>query len=302
MAKQRTLKSIVNATGIAVHSGQKVYLTLRPAPVNTGIVFCRVDCDPAVTIPARVEHVVDTRFSTCIGREGVHISTVEHLMSALSGLGIDNLYVDVSAQEVPVMDGSAAPFVFLIKSAGIEEQNAVKKFIRIKKHIAVVQGDKTAELKPFEGFRVNLGLDYEHPILDDNKRVSFDFSSGSYIREVSRARTFGFLSDYEFLRERKLALGASLDNTVVLDEFKVVNEDGLRYSDECVRHKVLDAIGDLYLLGHSVIGEFVGYKSGHELNNKLLRRLLQEEDAFEIITFEDSETVPLSFIPVLQAS
>ncbi|MCH9770534.1 MAG: UDP-3-O-acyl-N-acetylglucosamine deacetylase [Gammaproteobacteria bacterium] len=294
MIKQRTLKNVIRATGIGVHSGEKVYLTLRPAPPNTGVVFCRTDLDPVVQIPARVENIGDTSLSTCLVRDGARVATVEHLLSALSGLGIDNAYIDLTSPELPIMDGSSGPFVFLIQSAGVEEQNAHKKFIRIKRKVCVKDGDKTAQISPYDGFKVDFKIDFDHPIFNEgNKEATLDFSSTSYVKEISRARTFGFLSDYEYIRKNNLALGASLDNAIVIDEFKVLNQDGLRYPDEFVRHKILDVVGDLYLLGHSVIGQFKGYKSGHALNSKLLNAILAAENAWEIATFDDPEELPI---------
>lgn len=302
MIKQRTLKNIIRATGVGVHTGEKVYLTLRPAAPNTGIIFRRVDLDPVVEIRAKAKYIGDTRLCTVLVKDSVRIATVEHLMSALAGAGIDNLYVDVTSPELPIMDGSAAPFVFLIQSAGIEEQNAEKKFIRIKRRVEVTKGDQLARVEPYQGFKVSMGIDFEHPvILDSNQKLMFDFADSSYTKEVSRARTFGFLSDYEYIRKNNLALGASLDNAIVLDEFKVMNEDGLRYKDEFVRHKILDVIGDLYLLGYSLIGSFVGHKSGHALNSCLLTKLLAEQDAWEVVSFPDRRTSPVHFLkPVTQ--
>lgn len=298
MLQQRTLKNVIKATGVGVHTGEKVYLTLRPAAPNTGIVFRRIDLNPAVDIPARAENVGDTRLSTCLIKDGVRIATVEHLLSAISGLGIDNAYVDLTAAEVPIMDGSAGPFVFLIQSAGIEEQRAAKRFIRIKKKVMVKQGDKKAWIESFEGFKVSFTIDFDHPVFHKTNQTStIDFSSISYVKEVSRARTFGFLADFETLRQKNLGLGCSLDNAIVVDDFRVMNEDGLRYEDEFVKHKILDVVGDLRLLGHNLIGAFSGYKSGHELNNLLLRTLLADQEAWEIVTFVDSSQVPVSFIP-----
>lgn len=300
MIRQRTLKNVIKATGVGVHSGKKVYLTLRPAAPNTGIVFRRIDLNPVVDIPARVENVGDTNLSSCLIKDNARIATVEHLMSAFSGLGIDNAYVDLTAPEVPIMDGSAGPFVFLIQSAGIEEQNAAKKFIRIKKKVVVEQGDKKAWVDHYEGFKVSFTIDFQHPAFRKNNQTSaIDFSQASYVNEVSRARTFGFLADFENLRRNNLGLGANLDNAVALDDFRVINEDGLRFEDEFVKHKILDAVGDLYLLGHNLIGAFHGYKSGHELNNQLLRTLLADEKAWEIVSFTDPVTMPVSFIPAL---
>ena len=303
MIRQRTLKNVIRATGVGLHTGEKIYLTLRPAPVDTGIIFCRVDLDEPVLIPARSENVGDTRLSTTLTRGDVRISTVEHLLSAMAGLGIDNAYIDLSAAEVPIMDGSAGPFVFLIQSAGIEEQNAPKRFIRIKRPVTVEDGDKRAGFEPFDGFKVGFTIEFDHPVFKGNSQHSeIDFSTTSFVKEVSRARTFGFMHEIEQLRERQLALGGSLDNAVVLDNFRVLNEDGLRYGDEFVKHKILDAIGDLYLLGHSLIGAFSGYKSGHALNNKLLRALVADRSAWEEVTFEDVSEAPISFLQPVPAS
>jgi UDP-3-O-[3-hydroxymyristoyl] N-acetylglucosamine deacetylase len=302
MIRQRTLKNAIRATGVGLHTGEKIYLTLRPAPANTGIVFCRVDLDPPVQIRASLENVGETRLSTTLVKGGARISTVEHLLSAMAGLGIDNAYVDLSAPEVPIMDGSAGPFVFLIQSAGIEEQQASKRFIRIKRAVEVRDGDKTARVDPFDGFKVGFTIEFDHPVFKSNTRHSeIDFSATSFVKEVSRARTFGFIAEIEQLHERELALGGSIDNAVVLDDYRVLNEDGLRYRDEFVKHKILDVIGDLYLLGSGMIGAFSGYKSGHELNNKLLRTLMDDVTAWERVTF-DKVTPPLAFIqpvPVL---
>ena len=303
MIKQRTLKNVIRATGVGLHTGEKVYLTLRPAAPDTGIVFRRVDLDSPVDIPAKAENVGDTRLSTTLVKDGVRISTVEHLLSAFAGLGIDNAYVDLSAPEVPIMDGSAGPFVFLIQSAGVEEQNVAKRFIRIRRPVEVREGDKIARFEPFHGFKVSFGIDFEHPAMSTESRQSvIDFSSTSFVKEVSRARTFGFLRDIEMLRENGLALGGSMDNAIVVDDFRVLNEDGLRYEDEFVKHKILDAIGDLYLLGHSLIGAFSGYKSGHELNNRLLKALIAQPEAWEEVTFEDAERAPISYMKPAQAS
>ncbi|MEO7729222.1 MAG: UDP-3-O-acyl-N-acetylglucosamine deacetylase [Burkholderiales bacterium] len=293
MIKQRTLKNIIRATGVGLHTGEKVYLTLRPAAPNTGVVFRRVDLAQPVDIKADPYRVGDTRLSSCLERDGVRVSTVEHLMSALAGLGIDNVYVDVSAGEVPIMDGSAGPFVFLLQSAGIEEQAAAKKFIRILKTVTVTDGDKSARFEPHNGFKVEFSIDFDHPVFENSaKSVCVDFATTSYVREVSRARTFGFMHEVEWMRGQGLALGGSLDNAIVLDEYRVLNSDGLRYDDEFVKHKVLDAIGDLYLLGHPVLGAFVAHKSGHALNNLLLRRLLEQQDAWEYVSFDRTEDVP----------
>ena len=297
MIKQRTLKNSIKATGVGLHTGDKVLLNLRPAAPNTGIVFRRTDLDPVAEIEARADHVGDTSLSTTLTKNGVRVSTVEHLLSAFAGLGIDNAYVDVSAPEVPIMDGSAAPFVFLIQSAGIVEQNAAKRFVRILRPVQVTDGEKKAAFVPFDGFKVNFGIEFDHPAFVDRPRTaSIDFSSTSFVREVSRARTFGFLNDIEMLRENNLAMGGSLDNAVVVDDYRVINEDGLRYDDEFVKHKILDAIGDLYLLGHSLIGAFHGYKSGHALNNQLLLALLADETAWEEVVFEEEQGAPISYV------
>ena len=297
MIRQRTLKNIIRATGVGLHSGEKVYLTLKPAPVDSGIVFRRTDLDPVAEVPARAEYVGETTMSTTLIKDGVKVDTVEHLLSAMAGLGIDNAVVELSAPEVPIMDGSAGPFVFLIQSAGIEEQEAPKQFIRIKREVTVEEDGKTATFVPFEGFKVTFGIDFDHPVFRGRSQsASVDFSSTSFVKEVSRARTFGFMRDIEYLRSQNLALGGSVDNAIVVDEYRVLNEDGLRYEDEFVKHKILDAIGDLYLLGKSLVGEFRGYKSGHALNNKLLRALLANADAYEVVTFEDAGAAPISFM------
>ncbi|MEJ2577352.1 MAG: UDP-3-O-acyl-N-acetylglucosamine deacetylase [Gammaproteobacteria bacterium] len=297
MIRQRTLKNVIRATGVGLHTGEKIYLTLRPAPVNTGIVFCRVDLDEPVQIPARPQNVGETRLSTCLVSGDVRICTVEHLLSAMAGLGIDNAYVDVSAAEVPIMDGSAGPFVFLIQSAGIEEQNAPKRFIRIRRTVELREDGKLARFEPFDGFKVGFTIEFDHPcIRHDIQHSEIDFATTSFVKEISRARTFGFMSEVEQLRERDLALGGSLENAVVMDDYRVLNEDGLRYRDEFVKHKILDAIGDLYLLGHSLIGAFNGYKSGHALNNRLLKTLIADESAWEEVTFKADERVPISYM------
>lgn len=294
--KQTTLKTEMSATGTGLHTGQKVFLKICPAPIDTGIRFRRIDQNPIVEIPARVENVGDTTLNTCLIKDGVRVSTVEHLLSAFAGLGIDNAYVDLTAPEVPIMDGSAGPFVFLAQSAGIQEQNALKKYIKIKRKIEVRQGDKFASISPHNGFKVTLTIDFDHPIIrSGNQTATIDFSTTSYVKEVSRARTFGFLSEVEYLRRNGLALGGSLDNAIVLDEFRILNEDGLRFEDEFVKHKLLDVIGDLYQLGHSMIGEFQGYKCGHQLNNQLLHALLENESAWEIVTFTDKKKLRIAF-------
>lgn len=303
MIRQRTLKNVIRATGVGLHTGDKVYLTLRPAAPDTGIIFRRVDLPQPVDIPARPENVGDTRLSTTLVSEGERVSTVEHLLSAFAGLGVDNAYVDVSAPEVPIMDGSAGPFVFLIQSAGVEEQNRLKRFIRIKRPVRVEDGDKYAIFEPFEGFKVEFSIDFDHPaFMSRAKSATMDFSTTSFVREVSRARTFGFLRDIEALRQQNLALGGSMDNAVVVDDYRVLNEEGLRYEDEFVRHKILDAIGDLYLLGHSLIGSFRGHKSGHGLNNRLLRALMADAGAWEEVTFDDAERSPIAYMRPLAAS
>jgi UDP-3-O-[3-hydroxymyristoyl] N-acetylglucosamine deacetylase len=294
--KQRTLKDSVHAAGIGLHSGAKVYMTLRPAAANTGIVFRRVDLDPVVDIPAQALNVSETTLGTTLELDGVRIATVEHLMAAFAGLGIDNAFVDLTAAEVPIMDGSAAPFVFLLQSAGIEEQNASKRFIRIVKPVELRRGDKWTRLKPYNGYRVDLEIDFDHPMLRKHQQsVSFDFSTTAFLKQISRARTFGFLRDIELLRARDLTLGGSLDNAIVMDDYRVLNEDGLRFRDEFVRHKVLDALGDLYLLGACLIGEFSGFKSGHQLNNLLLRALLDQPDCYQEVVFEGPRQSPVSY-------
>ena len=302
MIPQRTLKNVIRATGVGLHTGDKVLLALRPAPPNTGIVFRRVDFDPVVEIPASVDFVGDTRMSTTLQREGVNVSTVEHLMSAFAGLGIDNAYVDLDAAEVPIMDGSAGPFVFLIQSAGIEEQKFPKQFIRVKREVEIRNGDKWARFESFDGFKVQFSIDFDHPILQSSSQMAcVDFSTTSYLKEVSRARTFGFLQDVETLQEAGLARGGSLDNAVVMDGFHILNEDGLRYGDEFVKHKILDAIGDLYLLGHSLIGFFSAHKSGHALNNRLLREIKADPSAWELVSYENVESGPINFLQPLTA-
>jgi UDP-3-O-[3-hydroxymyristoyl] N-acetylglucosamine deacetylase len=293
MLKQRTLKSLVRATGVGLHSGAKVTLVLRPAAPDTGIVFRRVDLDPPVDLRADPRSVGDTRMASCLEKDGVKIGTVEHLMSALAGLGIDNLYIDVDAAEIPIMDGSAATFVFLLKSAGIEEQPAAKRFLRVRKTVEVRDGDKWARFEPYEGFRLSFSIVFNHPAVDHTgTSTTFDFAEQSYVREVARARTFGFMQDVEMLRENGLALGGSLDNAIVMDEYRVLNADGLRYADEFVKHKVLDAIGDLYLAGHPLLAAFSAHKSGHALNNALLRKLLADATAWELVSFEQPEQTP----------
>lgn len=296
MLRQRTIKTAIRASGVGLHSGRKVYMTLRPAAENSGITFRRVDLDEPVDIPADPTLVGETMLGTTLIKDGVKVATVEHLMSALAGLGIDNLNVDLSAPEVPIMDGSAGPYIFLLQSAGIEEQNAAKKFIRIRKKIRVEDGDKWAQLTPFNGFKVNFEIAFNHPVFNKLSRdASIDFSSTSFLKEVSRARTFCFLRDVEALRAHNLTLGGSMDNAIVLDDYRILNEDGLRYANEFVIHKILDAIGDLYLLGHGLIGEYSAFKSGHDLNNKLLRALLNDQPAWEEVTYKDPERAPISY-------
>ena len=290
MIRQRTLKNVIGATGVGLHTGKKVYLTLRPAPVNTGIVFRRVDLDPVAEIPAALDRVSDTRLSTTIEHNGVRVSTVEHLMSAFAGLHIDNAIVELDSDEVPIMDGSAGIFVFLIQSAGIEMQSAPKQFIRISKPIEIRDGDKWARFEPYDGFKVSFSIDFDHPSMQSSaQEATIDLSEISFAKEVSRARTFGFLQDVEALQEIGLARGGSLDNAIVMDDFRVINDDGLRYGDEFVKHKILDAIGDLYLLGCPLIGSFCAHKSGHGLNNRLLRELDERQDCWETVTFDGSE-------------
>ncbi len=303
MIKQRTLKNEIRATGVGLHTGRKVFLTLRPAAVDTGIVFRRVDLDPVVEIQAKAENVGDTTLSTSLVSGDVRVSTVEHLLSAMAGLGIDNAVVELSAEEVPIMDGSAGPFVFLIQSAGIQEQNAPKRFVRIKKTVTVKEGDKVASFKPFNGFKVSFTIDFDHPVFKERTLdATVDFSSTSFVKEVSRARTFGFMHEIEYLRSKGLAKGGSVNNAIVIDKYRILNEDGLRYEDEFVKHKVLDAIGDLYLLGYSLIGEYQAYKSGHGLNNQSIRELMKQKDAWEMVTFEDdAETAPISYAKPLAA-
>ncbi len=286
-----------------MHNGQKVVMTLRPAPVNTGIVFRRIDLEPCVEMRAEPRRVGDTALSTTLVAEnGTRVATIEHLMSALAGLGVDNLYVDLSAPEVPIMDGSAGPFVFLIQSAGIAEQNAPKRFIRIRQSLEVRDADKWVRFEPWEGFRVGFEIEFDHPVFRSrNCKVDLDFSTTSYLKEVARARTFGFMRDIEFLRQRNLVLGGSMDNAVVVDDYRVLNADGLRYDDEFVKHKVLDAIGDLYLLGTGLIGRFVGYKSGHELNNALLCELLDRPEVWEEVVFDEHDAAPISYLQPVQA-
>jgi len=296
MIRQRTLRNSIKATGVGLHTGDKVLLTLCPAPVDTGIVFRRTDLNPVAEIPARADLVGETTLSTCLIHGDARVSTVEHLLSAMAVLGVDNAYVDVTAPEIPIMDGSAAPFVFLLQSAGIVEQHAAKKFIRVRKEVTVTDGDKTASFLPLEGFKISFAIDFDHPVFKHRATTTeIDFSTTSFVREVSRARTFGFVEEIEYLRSKGLARGGSMDNAVVIDDYKVLNHGGLRYEDEFVKHKVLDAIGDLYLLGYSLIGEYRAFKSGHALNNHALRTLIANKDAWEMVTFEDVEQAPISY-------
>lgn len=300
MVKQRTLSNAIRATGVGLHTGEKVMLTLKPAPVDTGIVFYRVDLGEPVEIKATPQSVTETIMSTTIEADGAKISTVEHLMSAFAGMGVDNAYVELSTHEVPIMDGSAAPFVFLLQSAGIAEQNKAKKFIRIKKPLKVKDGDKWVKLEPFNGFKVSFEIDFDHPIFKNSvQQATVDFSTTSFIKEVSRARTFGFMDDLEKLRAAGLARGGSFDNAIVMDSFNILNDDGLRYKDEFVKHKILDAVGDLYLLGHPLIGAFSAHKSGHALNNQILRQLIAQEDTWELTTLKDEPDTPISFVPAM---
>ena len=298
MIFQRTVKTMVKTTGVGLHSGNKVTLAIRPAPVNTGIVFMRTDLDPVVAIPAKAEQVREAMLCTVLmNDDGVKIQTIEHLFAALAGLGIDNAIIDVDAPEIPIMDGSASPFVYLLQSAGIAQQAAPKKYLRIKKPIKVEDGDKWAMLTPHQGFRVDFKIDFDHPeIARSQQHMVMDFSTSSFVQDISRARTFGFMRDIEYLRANNLALGGSMENAVVLDEFKVLNPDGLRYDDEFLKHKILDAFGDLYVAGNAIVGEFSAYKTGHALNNKLVRALLAQQESWELVSYEQEADVPVSFM------
>ncbi len=299
MLRQRTLKSAIRAAGIGLHSGERIYLTVKPAAVDTGIVFRRTDLNPAVDIAAHAHAVGETVMSTNLVRDGVRIATIEHLLSALAGLGVDNAIIEVSAQEIPIMDGSSGPFVFLIQSAGLVQQEAPKRFIRILRDIEVSEADKWARFTPHQGFRLSFTIDFDHPVLAEQPQSAvLDFSTTSYVREVARARTFGFMKDIDALRARNLALGGSVDNAIVVDEHGIINQGGLRYEDEFVKHKMLDAIGDLYLAGHAIIGHYQAFKSGHALNNQLIRRLLAEPDSYEIVSFERAADAPIAYIDV----
>lgn len=297
MIKQRTLKAIVKATGVGLHGGRKVNLVLRPAAPDTGIVFHRVDLDPPLDLPADPYAVCDTRMCSGLEKGGEKVGTVEHLMSALAGLGIDNLHVDVDAPEIPILDGSSGPFVFLLQSVGIEEQSAPKRFMRVKKAVEYREGDKWVRLEPYDGFKLQFSIVFNHPAIDSTSTsVTVDFAEHSYIRDVARARTFGFMQEVEYMRANGLALGGSLDNAIVMDEYRVLNADGLRYVDEFVKHKVLDAIGDLYLCGHPLLAAYSAHKAGHALNNQVLRALLEDESAWEIVTFDKLATTPAAVI------
>ena len=288
---------------MGLHSGRKVLMVLRPAPPNTGIVFRRTDLETPMDVPARATYVTETTLGTTLSHNDVKVSTVEHLLSALAGLGVDNAFIELSAPEVPIMDGSAAPFVFLIQSAGLEEQAASKRFVRVRKPVEVTEGDKWARFEPYEGFRLDFEIEFEHPIFRRHgQRAVMDFSTTAFLREISRARTFGFMRDLEHMRARNLALGGTMDNAIVLDDYRVLNEDGLRYEDEFVKHKILDAIGDLYLLGHCLIGEFRGFKSGHGLNNRLLRTLMADASAWEEVTFDEPAASPVSYVDAVAAT
>ena len=296
MLKQRTLSNSVKASGVGLHSGEKVNMTLRPAAKDTGIIFRRLDIEPIQQIPALAESVIDTILGTTIAKKNASVMTVEHILAAFAGLGIDNALVDLDGPEVPIMDGSSASFIFLIESAGIEEQNASKKFLRIKEKIRVEDGEKFAEFKPYNGYRISFEIDFDHPLIKSKlTKLSVDFSTLTFLKEISRARTFGFLKEIETLRSKNLALGGSLDNAIVLDDYRILNQDGLRYQDELVRHKILDVVGDLYLMGHILVGEFNGYKSGHELNNKLILKLYKDQTAWEEIEESEITDIPISY-------
>jgi UDP-3-O-[3-hydroxymyristoyl] N-acetylglucosamine deacetylase len=300
MLKQRTIKQLVKTIGVGLHSGTKVELTLRPAAPDTGIVFRRIDLNPPVELPARATDVGDTRMASTLDKDGAKVSTVEHLMSACAGLGIDNLYVDVSAEEIPIMDGSASTFVFLLQQAGLHEQNAAKKFIRVKKPVEVREGkgeqEKWARLEPYNGYKLKFFIEFKHPAVDATGQMAeVDFSVESYVKEVSRARTFGFMQDVETLRGMGLIRGGSLENAIVMDEYRILNPDGLRYENEFVRHKILDAIGDLYLVGHPLLASYTAHKSGHGLNNQLLRAMLAQPDSYEIVSFDSIESAPRTY-------
>ena len=300
MLRQRTLKNPIRASGVGLHSGKKVLMVLKPAPIDTGVVFRRVDLDEPVELPARAENVGETTLGTSLIYNGARVATIEHLLSAFAGLGLDNVYVELTTEEVPIMDGSAGPFVFLLQSAGIAEQAAPKRFVRVLKPIQVADGDKWARFEPYNGYKLNFEIEFNHPSFRKRDSVaSMEFSTTTFLKEISRARTFGFMRDLEYLRSRNLALGGTMDNAIVLDDHRVLNEDGLRYEDEFVKHKILDAIGDLSLLGRSLIAEFSGHKSGHALNNRLLRALIAMPDAWEEVTFENLDEAPIAYVPVV---
>ena len=300
MLRQRTLKNPIRASGVGLHSGKKVLMVLKPAPVDTGVVFRRIDLDQSGDVFAQAENVGETTMGTTLITNGVRVATIEHLLSAFAGLGLDNVYVELSAEEVPIMDGSAGPFIFLLQSAGIAEQDAPKRFARILKPVQVEDGDKWARFTPYNGYKLNFEIEFNHPSFRKRHNVaSMEFSTTTFLKEISRARTFGFMRDLEYLRSRNLALGGTMDNAIVLDDHRILNEDGLRYEDEFVKHKILDAIGDLYLLGRSLIAEFTGYKSGHALNNRLLRKLIATPDAWEEVTFETLDDAPIAYVPAV---
>ncbi|HWV14079.1 MAG TPA: UDP-3-O-acyl-N-acetylglucosamine deacetylase [Cellvibrio sp.] len=302
MIRQRTLKNAIRATGVGLHTGQKIHLTLLPGEIDSGIIFRRVDLNPPVEVRAIADNVGETTLSTCLMNGDVRVSTVEHLLSAMAGLGIDNAVIELNAPEVPIMDGSAGPFVFLLQSAGIQEQRALKKFVRIKKEVTLRDGDKVASFLPFEGFKISFSIAFDLPVFQGRTlEASVDLSSASFIKEISRARTFGFMHEIEYLRSKGLAQGGSMDNAIVVDEYRILNEEGLRYEDEFVKHKVLDAIGDLYLLGSSLIGEYRAHKSGHALNNRVLRQLMAQKDAWEFVTFGDESVAPITFTRAISA-
>lgn len=303
MIKQRTLKNAIRTTGVGLHTGKKIYLTLLPGKVDSGIIFRRVDLNPAVEIKATAHNVGETTLSTCLIKDDVRVSTVEHILSAMAGLGIDNAVVELDAPEIPIMDGSAGPFIFLLQSAGIQEQDAPKKFVRVLKEVTLKDGDKVATFLPLDGFKVNFSIAFDLPVFQGrNLETTVDFSSKSFVQEISRARTFGFMHEIEYLRSKGLAQGGSMDNAIVVDEYRILNEDGLRYEDEFVKHKVLDAIGDLYLLGNSLLCEYKAHKSGHSLNNRALRLLIEQTDAWEFVTFEDEQNAPIVFSQAASAA
>ncbi len=296
MLRQRTLRESIRSTGVGLHSGNKVTMQLSPAPVDTGIVFRRTDLSPIRDIPARADEVDETDLSTSLGRGDFQVTTVEHLLSALCGLGIDNAFIEIDSPEVPIMDGSAGPFVYLLQTAGVQEQSAAKRFIRVTREITVSDGDKVATLRPYEGFRVTFAIDFDHPVFKEQiGHAALDISGEAFVREISRARTFGFVHEFEYMRSRGLARGGSVDNAIVVDDYRILNEGGLRYDDEFVKHKMLDAIGDLYLAGHQLLAEYEGVKSGHALNNRLVRALFEEPQCWEWATFEDPAESPVDW-------